>query len=59
MPINAGRTQVLVVEHEQDIAGLIKHALERKADSRSKSPEAVTRRSRASLRMSLTWSFLI
>ena len=29
MPINAGRTQVLVVEDEQDIAGLIKHALER------------------------------
>src|SRR5580765_8199874 len=29
MPINSGRTRVLVVEDEQDIAGLIKHALER------------------------------
>src|SRR5947207_10298038 len=27
--MNAGRTRVLVVEDEQDIAGLIKHALER------------------------------
>src|SRR5215212_11443315 len=29
MPINTGRTRVLVVEDEQDIAGLVKHALER------------------------------
>jgi len=29
MPINSARTRVLVVEDEQDIAGLIKHALER------------------------------
>jgi CheY-like chemotaxis protein len=29
MPINSGRARVLVVEDEQDIAGLIKHALER------------------------------
>src|SRR5215510_10061925 len=29
MPINSGRTRVLIVEDEQDIAGLIKHALER------------------------------
>src|SRR6476646_2328523 len=29
--MNAGRTRVLVVEDEQDIAGLIKHALEREA----------------------------
>jgi two-component system, OmpR family, alkaline phosphatase synthesis response regulator PhoP len=29
MSINTGRTRVLVVEDEQDIAGLIKHALER------------------------------
>ena len=29
MGMNSGRTRVLVVEDEQDIAGLIKHALER------------------------------
>src|SRR6185503_14351412 len=29
--MKAGRTRVLVVEDEQDIAGLIKHALEREA----------------------------
>jgi DNA-binding response OmpR family regulator len=29
MPINTRRTRVLVVEDEQDIAGLVKHALER------------------------------
>src|SRR5678816_1311263 len=29
MHINSGRTRVLVVEDEQDVAGLIKHALER------------------------------
>jgi DNA-binding response OmpR family regulator len=31
MVMKAGRTRVLVVEDEQDIAGLIKHALEREA----------------------------
>ena len=29
--MKAGRTRVLIVEDEQDIAGLIKHALEREA----------------------------
>src|SRR6267378_7274725 len=29
--MRAGRTRILVVEDEQDIAGLIKHALEREA----------------------------
>jgi hypothetical protein len=44
MPINSGRARVLVVEDEQDIAGLIKHALDRKAVLSSTSREAETPR---------------
>ena len=51
--------RVLVVEDEQDIAGLIKHALERSGDGRSRSSAAATPRFARVTEQRPIWSFSI